>query len=330
MIISKTPFRVSFFGGGTDYPEWFRREGGAVLSTTIDKYCYITGRILPPFFTCKHRIVWSHIETVDSISEILHPAVRAGLRYMGFDDSEGVEVHHQADLPARAGMGSSSAFVVGLLKVLAELKGEPLDKPTLARRAIELERDVLHEHVGCQDQVAAAFGGLNRIEFHTDGSFEVHPVKVNPERLRALEKRIVMIYTGTSRLATEVAASVIASFSQNEDTLRRMRRMVDEGQRILEGDGSLDDFGELLHEAWMCKRRLGNKVTNSVVDAVYEEARAAGALGGKLLGAGQCGFMIFYAPPEKQEAVNEALNRFLRVPFCVESRGCHLIHSELL
>lgn len=325
MIISKTPYRVSFFGGGTDYPVWYHKEGGAVLSTTIDKYCYISCRFLPPFFTIKHRIVWSHIETIGSISEILHPVVREGLRFLGFDDSEGLEIHHQGDLPARAGIGSSSSFSVGLINALMGLKGQCIGKHELAIKAIELEQSVLKENVGSQDQVAAAYGGFNIIQFARNGEIEVQPISISPARLAEVQARLMLFYTGTSRLASEVAGEVLAHLGQRTQTLLHMRRLVDRAISILCGQGSLDDFGKLLHEGWMLKRELSPVVSNNAVDCIYQAAIDHGALGGKLLGAGASGFMVFYVPEGKEESVLTGLSRYLHVPFEFESKGSTLL-----
>jgi D-glycero-alpha-D-manno-heptose-7-phosphate kinase len=327
VVISRTPYRVSFFGGGTDYPAWYLKEGGAVLSTTIDKYCYITSRVLPPFFNIRHRIVWSHIETVSSISEILHPAVRAGLRYLGFDDSVGLEIHHLGDLPARTGMGSSSSFVVGLIKAMLAMRGgEEIGKHALAMRALELEQRVLMEPVGSQDQVAAAYGGFNCIQFDRSGEVRVHPVHLPAARHEELEAALSLFFLGTSRMSSDIATKVVASFDSRQDALRRMRGTVDEALDILAGSGSLDGFGRLLHEGWMLKRSLASDVTSAFIDRVYEQAIQAGALGGKLLGAGGTGFMIFYAPPDKQPAVRRALAHLLHVPFRFENEGSSLVY----
>jgi D-glycero-alpha-D-manno-heptose-7-phosphate kinase len=328
MIISKTPYRISFFGGGTDYPDWYLKEGGAVLSTTIDKYCYISCRVLPPFFAIKHRIVWSHIEVVSSISEILHPAVREGLSFLGFDDSIGLEIHHQGDLPARAGMGSSSAFSAGLIKAMTKLRGQLIDKHELALKALELEQEVLKENVGSQDQVAVAYGGFNVIHFAQDGSIRVEPVTLAPARLREFENRLLLFYTGTSRIASQVAAGVIANFHQTQDVLRQMRKKVDKALSILNGEEDLDAFGELLHENWLLKRQLSSEVSNSVIDNVYQTALEHGALGGKLLGAGSSGFMIFYVPPDQQQDVIESLSGYLHVPFKFETEGSHIVYYK--
>lgn len=326
MITSRTPFRISFFGGGTDYPAWYLEEGGAVLSTTIDKYCYISCRFLSPFFNIKHRIVWSHIETVSTISEILHPAVREGLRYLGFDDSAGLEIHHQGDLPARTGMGSSSSFTVGLIKALTALRGQMISKHDLAVKAIELEQNVLKELVGSQDQVAAAYGGFNAIHFLQNGDFRVEPVTIPVSRLLELQSRLLLFYTGTSRIAAEIAADVVANLWHKQAELRKIRGMVDQALTILTDPGSLDDFGQLLHESWMLKRELSTAVTNASIDRLYQAAMDHGALGGKLLGAGGTGFMVFYVPVEKQPQVIQALSACLHVPFKFENEGSTLIY----
>ncbi len=329
MIITRTPYRVSFFGGGTDYPTWYLKEGGAVLSTTIDKFCYVSARQLPPFFGEKHRIVWSHIETVSSINEILHPAVREGLRFLGFDNKKGVEIHHQGDLPARSGIGSSSTFAVGLINALMAMRGQTLGKYELALKALELEQNVLKENVGSQDQIAATFGGLNIIQFKTDGSFQVVPVAVKRERVAELEKNLCMLYTGSSRLGGEVAASVIAGMRDRTAELRQMRKLVDDAHAILTGGGSLTAFGEMLHQTWVLKRGLAEGVSNSEVDEIYKTARENGALGGKLLGAGSKGFMLFYCPQEKQAALKQSLNRFVWVPFQFEWEGSTTIYRDI-
>jgi D-glycero-alpha-D-manno-heptose-7-phosphate kinase len=327
MIISKTPFRVSFFGGGTDYPAYFRAHGGAVLSTTIDKYCWISVRWLPPFFGIKHRVVWSHIETVQSISEILHPCVRAGLQSLGFDDTRGIEIRHTGDLPARAGMGSSSSFAVGLNRALLTLHGHDCGAMVLADMAIRLEQNLMGEHVGCQDQVAAAHGGFNLIEFCTDGEIRIAPVKAQSRTLTELNKRLMLFYTGTTRIASNVAKSVIEHLDKRQETLYKMRRLVDEGAEALTA-GDLDKFGSLLHQNWLLKREQSPLVSNEQIDAIYQRAYNAGALGGKLLGAGAGGFMIFYVPPGRQEAVKVELSDLLYVPFKFEREGCTIVYRE--
>jgi D-glycero-alpha-D-manno-heptose-7-phosphate kinase len=328
VIISRTPYRLSFFGGGTDYPQWYLREGGAVLSTTIDKYCYVSCRYLPPFFNIKHRIVWSHIETVSSIGEILHPAVREGLRFLGFDDSQGVEIQHQGDLPARSGIGSSSSFSVGLVKALTGLKGGMLGKMELARQACTLEQDILKETVGCQDQVAAAFGGFNFIRFFRDGQIQVEPITLSLGRLAELEQSLVLLYTGTSRLGSEIAKNVTNNFSVRSAELTEIRVMVDQGLEMLCGTGSLEEFGKLLHKSWMLKRSLAEDVTNSTIDDIYKKALDNGAIGGKLSGAGGSGFMLFYVPIPKQAHFLSAMNPYICVPFTFTQSGSSIIYYD--
>ena len=328
MVITKTPYRISFFGGGTDYPQWYRKEGGAVLSTSIDKYCYITCRYLPPFFESRHRVVWSHIEMVSSIAEILHPAVRAALQHLGFDDSKGVEIHHQGDLPARSGIGSSSSFSVGILRALLALRGRVIGKKDLAVRAIDFEQNVMKECVGAQDQVAAAFGGFNTIEFRPNGDLQVDPLTIGQERRMELQARLMMFYTGSSRLGQEVTRSVVGNLDQQRERLRAMRRQVDQAVSILASDGDLDDFGRLLHEGWLLKREMSEKVSNSKIDGLYQRGLDAGALGGKLLGAGHSGFMLFYVPLERRASVIEAMSGQLHVPFAFENDGCSLVYYK--
>lgn len=324
--MTKTPFRISFFGGGTDYPSWYLKEGGAVLSTTIDKYCYISCRYLPPFFDQRHRIVWSHIETVSSISEILHPAVRGGLQYLGFDDSVGLEIHHQGDLPARSGMGSSSAFAVGLIKALRGLRGQMIGRHELALQAIELEQNHLKENVGCQDQIASAYGGFNFTQFFPDGTIRVDPVILPQPRLHILKNHLMLFYTGTSRIASQIASDVVSNFDKTRDVMRRMRTLVDDALHALNGNGDLRSFGELLHESWMLKRQTSALVSNERIDDIYKKARSAGALGGKLLGAGGTGFMLFFAPPDRHHDIKNALTGLLEVPFSFDTLGSTVIY----
>jgi len=326
MIITRTPLRVSFFGGGTDYPAWFQEHGGGVLSTTIDKYLYLHCRYLPPFFDFKSRIVWSRIEAVKDHSEIVHPAIRGVLQWLKIDD--GLEIHHHGDLPARTGLGSSSAFTVGLLHALHALRGNLVSKRTLAEQAIFVEQHVLRENVGVQDQIGSAFGGLNRIDIGRDGSFEVTPVVVPGNRLADLQKHLLLVYTGLSRTASEIAAEQIATTKQKEVELKAIRGMVDQGQGILAGKGSLVEFGRLLHESWALKRSLSSKIAPALINEVYDRARKAGATGGKLLGAGGGGFMLLFVEPGLRAAVVRALEKFLVVPFQFERAGTQLLMSE--
>ena len=326
MIITRTPLRVSFFGGGTDYRPWFEEHGGAVLATTIDKYLYLHTRYLPPFFDHRSRIVWSQIEHVNKPSEIKHPAIRGVLEWKKID--RGVEIHHHGDLPARTGLGSSSAFTVGLLHALHALRGELVSKRVLAEQAIHVEQTVLKENVGVQDQIQSAFGGLNRIDIRQDSSFEVTPLVVQADRLASLQNHLLLLYTGLSRHASEIAAEQVATMDKKTKELKTMRAMVDEGERILAGKGSLRDFGRLLHDSWELKRSLSSKIAPTSVNEIYDAARKAGADGGKLLGAGGGGFMLIFVEPERRAAVLRALDKLLPVPFQFERGGTQLVLYE--
>jgi len=327
MITTRTPLRISFFGGGTDYPIWYRENGGAVLATTIDKCCYITCRYLPPFFEYHSRISYSKVENVNGNQEIQHPSVRACLRYLNID--EGVEVHHIADLPARTGLGTSSAFTVGMLQGLYALKNKMRDKHALAKEAIHVEQELLGEAVGAQDQVSAAYGGFNRINFQKDGSIQVDRIVTSQERVAALEQNLALYFTGFSRIASEIAQEQVRLTPQREKELRTILQMVDEGESIvMDPKRSLSDFGKLLHEGWRIKRSLTQNITNSSIDEIYDAGLSAGALGGKLLGAGGGGFMLFFVPPEKREALRARLKKLLCVPFGFSTRGSEIVVYE--
>jgi D-glycero-alpha-D-manno-heptose-7-phosphate kinase len=314
MIISRTPFRVSMFGGGTDFPQWYRKHGGAVIGGTIDKYCYISVRTLPPFFEHKHRIVYSNIELVKNIEEIRHPSVRAVLREM--EITEGLEIHYDGDLPARSGLGSSSSFTVGLLNALHAYRGRMASKQELAQQAVHIEQNVIGESVGSQDQMWAAYGGLNRIDFRPDGGIDVSPLIILPERRAQLENSLMLYFTGFSRIASDIEKDKIATLDQRKAQLHTLRAMVDEAAAILGSPNSpLDQVGQLLHEGWMLKRELSQAVSNKKIDELYEAALSAGALGGKLLGAGGGGFLLLYAPPEAQAGVRERLKDLIAVNF---------------
>jgi D-glycero-alpha-D-manno-heptose-7-phosphate kinase len=326
MIICRTPFRISFFGGGTDYPDWYRAHGGAVLAATIDKYCYLTCRYLPPFFQHRLRIVYRQIETCTTIDEISHPVVRETLRFLHID--RGIELHHDGDLPARSGMGSSSAFTVGLLHALHALRGEMPTKGQLAKEGIYLEQDLLHETVGSQDQVMAAHGGFRHVKFPPDGEIEINPVILPAGRIAELKSHLMLVYTGIARTAADVARSYVIGIESRRRQLRIMKELVDEALDVLASGMDICAFGDLLHEAWQAKRSLSPVVSNSDVDALYEEARAAGALGGKLTGAGGGGFLLLFVPLEKQPAVGEAMGGRIHVPFEFESAGSQIIFYE--
>jgi len=323
MIISRTPYRVSFFGGGTDYPAWYRHHGGAVLSATIDKYCWLTCRYLPPFFEHKYRVVWSVIENRRSVEEIQHPVVRKVLPHLGME--RGVEIHYDGDLPARSGMGSSSAFTVGLLNALHALMGRMPTRRDLALEGIRVEQEMLRETVGSQDQVSAAYGGLNHILFMPNGEIVVRPVTVLPERIRQLNEHLMLFYSGIKRTASNIAESFVEDIEARRRQLRIMKDLVDEGLEILSRGRDLRAFGELLHESWHAKRALSSRISNACLDEMYDAARRAGAIGGKVAGAGGGGFMLLFVEPHLQDDVREALKHLIHVPFDFEFSGSQIV-----
>jgi D-glycero-alpha-D-manno-heptose-7-phosphate kinase len=325
VIISRAPFRISFFGGGTDYPAWYNEHRGAVLATTIDKYCYVTVRYLPPFFQYNYRIRYTKREETQTISEIKHPSVRECLAFLNFD--RGVEIVHNADLPARIGVGSSSTFTVCLLNALYALKGKMVTKRQLALEAIHIEQDIIKENVGAQDQTIAAFGGFNRIEFSGPQQIQVQPITVDARKLQFLHDRLMLFFTGFARTASPIAGEQIKRTPEKKTELERMYEMVDEAIGILNGSRSdLNDFGKLLHESWMIKRSLTRKITTPLIDEIYERGRRAGALGGKLLGAGGGGCILFFVEPDRQDKVREELKKVLYIPFEFENLGAQIIH----
>lgn len=320
MIITKTPYRISFFGGGTDLNQWFSENGGAVISTSIDKYCYISCRYLPKFFEHKYRFVYSQIEDVIKIDDIKHPAIKGLLNHLNWE--KGIELHHDGDLPARSGLGSSSSFTVGMLNALSALQGKYISKNELAKQAIYIEQNVLNENVGCQDQIAAAYGGFNKIEFYGIDSFKVSPIIIPEARLNKLQDNLLLFFTGISRFASEIEKSKIVNFNSKKIELRKMHEMVDVSIDILVNEvKNIDDFGLLLNEGWNYKKSLSNLVSNSEVDEIYNNALKSGALGGKLLGAGGGGFILFYAPKEKHHEIKDKLNHLIHVPFKFENLG---------
>jgi D-glycero-alpha-D-manno-heptose-7-phosphate kinase len=327
MVITRTPMRISFFGGGTDYPIWYREHGGAVLSTSIDKSCYITTRWLPPFFEYHSRISYSKVENVSRNSEINHPSVRACLQFMEIND--GVEVHHVADLPARTGLGTSSAFTVGFLLGLYALKGQMRDKHALTADAIHVERDLLQEAVGAQDQASCAHGGFNRINFQPNDVIEVKRILAASSRLAELEQHLALYFTGFARTASEIAKEQLKATVHRQKELMEMLQMVDEAEAIVTNPNrSLAEFGRLLHESWKIKRTLTERISNNNIDEIYEAGLSAGALGGKLLGAGGGGFMLFFVPPERKEALRLRLKKLLCVPFGFSNRGSDVVVYE--
>ena len=326
MIITQTPYRISFFGGGTDYPDWYLQHGGQVLSTTIDKYVYISCRYLPPFFEHKLRLVYSVVECCQTADELDHPAARAILNCLGI--KSGLEIHYDGDLPARSGMGSSSSFSVGLINTIFALKEQTIDPHKLALEAIRIEQDVIGESVGSQDQVNAAYGGFNRIRFKTDGQIDIIPSSISDKRKRQLSDNLMLFYTGIGRTADTISASYARNTESKSRSLNKLLDIVEKAIEIVEGEESLEQFGYLLHESWIEKKQLSAAVTNSQVDSIYDKALNAGALGGKLCGAGGGGMILFYVAPENQESVRDALSSFLHIPFNFSNQGSKIIFSE--
>jgi len=328
MIITRTPFRISFFGGGTDYPVYYNEHGGSVLSTTINKYCYITCRYLPPFFEHDYRIRYSKKEETQTVDEIQHPSVRECLKFVGIE--KGIEMVHTGDIPAMSGIGSSSSFTVGFLNAIYALQGKMISKRKLAFDAIHVEQKIIKENVGSQDQVAAAFGGFNRIDFGgTEGIF-VQPITTTQEKLQYLQDCLLFYFTGFSRLASDIAGEQIRQTPNKLGELRVMKEMVDESVSILNGKlENINDFGKLLHESWKIKRSLTSKISSNEIDEIYETGIRAGAVGGKVCGAGGGGFIVFFVPPENKEKVKEKLKNFLHVPFRFENIGTHVIYYSL-
>lgn len=324
MIITRTPYRISFFGGGTDYPAWYKENGGAVLSTSINKYCFLMCRPLPPFFHHKHRFAYSKIELPNTISEIDHPSIRESLRFLKW--KKGIDIQYQGDLPAMTGIGSSSSFTVGLLHALYGLQGKIKTKRQLALDAIHVEQNLIKESVGSQDQTAAAFGGLNKIEFGGSQTISVTPVVVSLKRLQTLQDHLMMFFTGFSRKAPEIAAEQIKKTPTKGNELKTMGQMVDKAIDILNNGKDIHGFGRLLHESWQLKRGLTDKISNPAIDEIYQTGLSAGAIGGKLLGAGGGGFMLFFVPPEKQSKLKAKFKKLVHVPFCFENSGSQIIY----
>jgi len=327
MIISKTPFRISLFGGGTDYPSWYRDNGGSVLATAIDKYCYISCRHLPPFFEHKHRIVYGKVESVKDIEEIQHPVVRAVLSTLG--TRAGLEIHHDGDLPARSGLGTSSSFTVGLINAMNAMKGLQTSKDDLAKQAIYIEQEVLKENVGSQDQILAAFGGFNKIDFNTDDSFNITPVIISKELTCKLQDHMLLFFTGLSRYASDIAKDKIANIKNNFRELTQMKEMVNEGLSILHSPSDpIKDLGKLLRESWKLKRSLSPKVSTPQIDEIYETGINAGAIGGKILGAGGGGFILFFAAPENHNKILDRLKNLVHVTFNFDNTGSKIVVYE--
>lgn len=323
MIITKTPFRMSFFGGGTDIESYFRENGGAVLSTTFNKYCYVNVRHLPRFFDYTTELSYSKTERVTNLETIQHPAIRNAMKML---DMHEIRLTYEADLPARSGLGTSSSFAVGMLNAFYALKGKYADKKRLADEAIYLERELCNEAGGWQDQIAASFGGFNRINFNADG-YEVLPVIINPERKKELNSNIMMFFTGFTRFSSDVQKANNVTADDKRSQLREMYSLVDEAERVLtDKNTSLDEFGYLLDHTWKLKRQTGSLISTNSIDGLYQHGIEAGALGGKLLGAGGGGFLMFYVQPDKQESVRLAMKELMYIPFEFEDGGTRVIH----
>lgn len=325
MIITRTPYRISFFGGGTDYHTWYEEHGGDILSTSINHYNYISCRYLLPFHAeYRNRISWRILEYPEKIEDIQHPAIKAALMYYGV--TQGVEISNQCDLPARSGLGSSSSFCAGLIKAIYALKGDMIAKYDLAKETIRLEREIMKENGGIQDQIAAVYGGLNHIHINYNGSFIVDPVVMDNQRRNEFNERLMLFFTGVVRSSSDIAEKQAKTVKQQTEQLYRMQQMVGEACKILTSKhADLDDFGHMLHETWMLKRSLTNKISNSLIDEIYETAIANGALGGKVLGAGGGGFMLFYVKLERQKDIKKVLRNLIYVPFKFDDQGCQTV-----
>ncbi len=326
MIIARTPYRISFFGGGTDYPSWYRKYNGQVLSTSIDKYIYISCRYLPPFFQHRLRLVYSKIEECNDIGELKHPSVREVLKYMNV--KEGLEIHYDGDLPGRSGIGSSSAFTVGLLNAINKFKNIDISKEKLAKESINIEQNIIKETVGSQDQIASAYGGFNHIKFSTDNKFSVNSINIKKNNFEYLQNNLMLFYTGIKRTASEVAKSFIDNFENKKNNMQMIYNMVNEGIDILNND-AIDDFGKLLDKAWNYKKELSGLVSNDNIEDIYKEAKLSGALGGKISGAGGGGFLLLYVPLNKQNVVKKRLNKLLHIPFCFDNTGSKIIYHDV-
>lgn len=326
MIISRTPYRISLFGGGSDFPDYYLEHGGRVLSFAINKYCYISVRKLPPFFAHHDRVVYSKVENTVLYSEIQHPAVRAVLEYI--KPRYGVSITHDGDIPARSGIGSSSAFTVGLLNSLLTLERKRAEKRLLAEMAIHVEQDLIGETVGSQDQICSAYGGLNTIEFYRDEPFRVMALDLPEERQREFLSHLALFFTGISRISSDVAVEQKQNIPRNTGMLKELSEMAKTAENLLRSSRDIAEIGRLLHESWQIKKKLSSKVTTSQLDRIYETALKNGAEGGKLLGAGAGGFMLFFVSPEKREQLKAALSDYLYVPFDIDMNGSQIIFND--
>ena len=328
MIISRTPFRISLFGGGTDYPEWFNKNSGSVISMSIDKYCYISIRNLPNFFEHKYRFVWSKIELINSIEETKHPAIKATLRYVKWQN-RGLEIHHNGDLPARSGLGSSSAFVVGLLNSLYELNRIKNTKFKLSSDAIHIEQKILKENVGCQDQIAVSYGGLNRINFKKKNKFEVGKVLLSKKKSFDLESSLLLVFTGITRISSRIAKKKIENIKSKKNNFYQILNLVDEAEKIIKSKNtSILELGKILHESWLIKKDISSSISNSRIDDIYELSLQNGALGGKIIGAGGGGFILLMVEKHKQKKLISKLTPLITVPIKIDYEGSKIIFNE--
>lgn len=327
MIITKTPFRVSFFGGGSDFPDFYKKHGGAVLSTTIDKYLYLTCRNLPPYWEYKHQFIYgSKNERVNRIEEIVHPSIRETMKFL--EINKGIDLHYNTDIPARSGMGSSSSFTVGLLNSLYGLRGIMVSKDRLAKEAIHIEQELIGEAVGSQDQIAAAYGGFNHIVFNKDGSFEVQPIIIENSREKMLNNHLLLVFTGFQRYAIEVEEDKIKRIDANKETISRMKDLTSQAIEILTTNSDIREFGALMNEGWLMKKRLSKKVSNPTIDNMYEKGLKNGAIGGKLLGAGGGGFLLFFVEPQKREELLKSLGELINIAFSFDKTGSQVIYYK--
>ena len=326
MIISKTPYRISFFGGGSDYPSWYLKNGGMVLSSTINKFVYISCRNLPPFFNHNYRIVWSKLETVKKINQINHKPIRKILDY--YNIKNGLEIHYDGDLPARSGMGSSSVFVVGLVNLLNNLMGKNITKKNLAKKSIFFEQKILKENVGSQDQIAVSYGGFNKIIFRRGGDFNVSKISLSKKVINDLNDNLLLVYTGITRNAHDIAKDYINKLDKSKSShILRILNFVNIAESILM-NGDINDFGRLLHESWIEKKSLSSNISNSNIDNIYQFAIKKGALGGKLLGAGGGGFFLFYVPKRIKKKFLKSLKKMIVIPFKFSDEGSEIMFNK--
>ncbi len=325
MIISRTPYRISFFGGGSDYPKWYLKNGGQVISTTIDKYIYISVRYLPPFFKHKLRFVWSKIEDVKDVNQIMHPSFREVLKFLNI--RKGIEVHYDGDIPSRSGVGSSSSFTVGLLNAMYAYQGKMVSPKVLSKESIHIEQNIIGEVVGSQDQTASAYGGFNKISFKRDGNIIVNPIRIKKERKNILEESIMLFYTGIVRTAQDIAVSYVRNLDSKKQQIIKIQKMVDQAIGII-SNGEISDFGVLLDILWKEKRGLSKNVSSNLIDQLYLKAKSSGAIGGKICGAGGGGFLMLFVEKKNQKNVRNALSNLVEVPFKFEPQGSQIIFYE--